>query len=171
MTGGARILAAVLVCIPLAGCEGGLFGSTDGSGGSQARTGAQGDDSEKGGISILDFGGSEIDPQFIIGVNKYLWNASLDVLASLPIASADAYGGVIITEWSIDPDRTSDRTKVMATVNGLDLTARTLNVTVFRETRNANGDWIAAEVSAETSERIEESILGRARQLRIAETR
>src|SRR6185312_1833780 len=38
-----------------------------------------------------------------IGVNSYLWRASLDTLAFMPLASADPYGGVIITDWYVNP--------------------------------------------------------------------
>src|SRR5919197_5001636 len=34
-----------------------------------------------------------------IGVNSYLWRASLDTIAFMPLASADPFGGVIITDW------------------------------------------------------------------------
>ena len=33
-----------------------------------------------------------------IGVNGYLWRAALDTLSFMPLASADPYGGVIVTD-------------------------------------------------------------------------
>jgi len=44
-------------------------------------------------------------------VNGYLWRASLDTLAFMPLASADPYGGVIITDWYVNPERPEERFK------------------------------------------------------------
>ncbi len=53
-----------------------------------------------GGLSL--FGGDEDQPQTggsQIGVNSYLWRATLDTISFMPLASADPFGGVIITDW------------------------------------------------------------------------
>src|SRR4051795_5707203 len=34
-----------------------------------------------------------------LGVNAYLWRGALDTLGFMPLASADPFGGVIITDW------------------------------------------------------------------------
>ena len=47
-----------------------------------------------------------------IGVNSYLWRAALDTVAFMPLASADPYGGVIITEWYVNPEKPDERFKV-----------------------------------------------------------
>ena len=39
-----------------------------------------------------------------LGVNSFLWRASLDTLSFMPLASADPFGGVIITDWYAPPD-------------------------------------------------------------------
>jgi len=57
-------------------------------------------------------------PASAIGVNGYLWRATLDTLAFMPLASADPYGGVVITDWYVNPDKPDERFK--ATVYILD---------------------------------------------------
>ena len=34
-----------------------------------------------------------------IGVNSYLWRATLDTVYTMPLLSADPLGGTIITDW------------------------------------------------------------------------
>jgi hypothetical protein len=53
-----------------------------------------------------------------IGVNSYLWRSTLDTLAFMPLTSADPYGGVIITDWYVNPEAPAERFK--ATVYILD---------------------------------------------------
>src|SRR5690606_28650480 len=47
-----------------------------------------------------------------IGVNSYLWRASLDTVAFMPLASADPFGGVILTDWYAPPETPDERFKV-----------------------------------------------------------
>ncbi len=124
----------------------------------------------EGGISLFDFGGgADVNPEGVIGVNRHLWRASLDVLSVLPLASADAYGGVVITDWSASPDDSDERAKVTALLSGIDLSTDAIRVVVHVQRRGDGGDWVAAEAAADTARRIEDSILARARQLRLAE--
>lgn len=100
-------------------------------------------------------------------VNKYLWRASLDTLSFLPLASTDPFSGVISTEWGASPDSPNERVRVTAYVEGKELTARALDVTVFREQLNPSGAWVAAVVNPQTAEQVKDKILLRARELRI----
>jgi hypothetical protein len=102
-----------------------------------------------------------------IGVNSYLWRASLDTLAFMPLASADPYGGVIITDWYSDPTVPTERFKATIYILDTRLRADGLNVTVFKQVDNGAG-WVDAEPSPQTAEDIENAILTRARQLRLA---
>ncbi len=102
-----------------------------------------------------------------IGVNAYLWRASLDTLAFMPLASADPYGGIIITDWYSDPAQPSERFKATVYILDTRLRADGLNVAVHRQAKSATGEWQDAATSANTSESIERAILVRARQMRI----
>ncbi|HEV7158316.1 MAG TPA: DUF3576 domain-containing protein [Caulobacteraceae bacterium] len=103
-----------------------------------------------------------------IGVNGYLWRATLDTLAFMPLASADPYGGVVITDWYTNPEKPDERFKATVYILDTRLRADGLNVTVFREVSNGAGGWVEAPTAAQTSIDIENAILTRARQLRLS---
>jgi hypothetical protein len=106
--------------------------------------------------------------QSAIGVNSYLWRASLDTLAFMPLASADPYGGVIITDWYSNPEQPAERFKATVYILDTRLRADGLNVTVFKQVRDAGGGWTDAPVAGQTETDIENAILTRARQLRLS---
>lgn len=101
-----------------------------------------------------------------IGVNAFLWRASLDTLSFMPVASADPFGGVIITDWYTPPGATDERFKLNIYIIDRQLRADGVRVSAFREVRKGN-DWISAQVADDTARKLEDSILTRARQLRI----
>jgi hypothetical protein len=106
-----------------------------------------------------------------IGVNAYLWRASLDTLAFMPLASADPYGGVIITDWYVNPEKPDERFKATVYILDARLRADGLAVTVFKEISNGAGGWTPAPTADQTSTDIENAILTRARQLRLSNLR
>ena len=119
-----------------------------------------------GGLHL--FGRRAPAPAAPIGVNGYLWRATLDTLAFMPLASADPYGGVILTDWYVNPEKTDERFKCTVYILDTRLRADGLNVTVFRQVRDANGGWVDAVANDQTSIDIENAILTRARQLRLS---
>lgn len=104
-----------------------------------------------------------------IGVNAFLWRASLDTLSFMPLSSADPFGGVIITEWYTPTETGKERFKANVFILGRELRADGVRASVFRQVRDETGAWIDAPVSEETNTEIEDAILTRARQLRIAQ--
>jgi hypothetical protein len=106
-----------------------------------------------------------------IGVNSYLWRASLDTLAFMPLASADPYGGVIITDWYTNPEKPDERFKCTVYILDTRLRADGLTVTVFKQIKGANGAWADSETSAQTQVDLENAILTKARQLRLSNIR
>ena len=107
-------------------------------------------------------------PSAGIGVNSYLWRASLDTLAFMPLASADPFGGTIITDWYVNPEKLDERFKATVYILDTRLRADGLNVTVFKQVKNDKGEWVDAPVAAQTDIDIENAILTRARQLRLS---
>lgn len=102
-----------------------------------------------------------------IGVNSFLWRASLDTLNFMPLSSADPFGGVIITDWYSDPTTPAERFKATVYILDTRLRADALNVSLFRQTQ-ANGQWSDAAVNPDTEIQIENQILRRARELRLS---
>ena len=148
---GASLAAAALGAAALAGCAH--------HGGPEAYN--------RGGFH--PFGGhSHTAPAPAIGVNGYLWRASLDTLAFMPLASADPYGGTIITDWYVVPEKPDERFKCTVYILDTRLRADGLNVTVFKQVKGATGDWTDAPVADQTASDIENAILTRARQLRLS---
>jgi hypothetical protein len=103
-----------------------------------------------------------------IGVNGYLWRATLDTLSFMPLASADPYGGVIITDWYANPEAPNERLKVTVYILDARLRADGLNVAVFKQNKGPDGQWIDAPSASQTETDLENSILTRARQLRLS---
>jgi len=102
-----------------------------------------------------------------IGVNSFLWRASLDTVSFMPLAQADPFGGVIITDWHSPADAEGERIKVNVFILGRELRANALRATVFRQVRE-EGEWVDAEVTGDTAKRLENAILSRAREMRVA---
>ena len=100
-----------------------------------------------------------------LGVNAYLWRAALDTLAFMPLASADPFGGVIITDWYQPPSGTGERFKATGYILGRQLRADGVRVSIFRQVLQG-GQWVDAPVSPTTTGEIENKVLARARELR-----
>ncbi|MFL9840235.1 DUF3576 domain-containing protein [Sphingomonas sp. ST-64] len=102
-----------------------------------------------------------------IGVNAYLWRAALDTISFMPIVQTDSNGGVIVTDWYVNPNLSTERMKVTVTILDQDLRADALRVTALRQV-NRGGQWVDSPVEAATVQKLEDIILTRARDLRRA---
>ena len=107
-----------------------------------------------------------------LGVNAYLWRGALDTLSFMPLASADPFGGVIITDWYEPPTpdgaptaANPERFKATAYILGRELRSDGVRVSIFRQVMN-DGRWVDASVSPTTVGDIENKMLARARELR-----
>ena len=117
-----RVLTVVLCAALLAAC-----GSSNDA-----------DDANTGTTAIESTGG-----KVTLGVNSFLWHASLDTLAFMPLASADPFGGVIITDWYSAPDDQNERMKVTVYILDRRLRADGIKIAVFRQTK-AGAAWVDA---------------------------
>jgi hypothetical protein len=100
-----------------------------------------------------------------IGVNSYLWRATLETLSFMQLTQADSSGGVIVTDWYSNPSNPNERVKVSVSILDRDLRADALRVAASREVMQ-NGAWVAAPVQAATVQKLEDVILTKARDLR-----
>jgi len=105
-----------------------------------------------------------------IGVNAYLWRASLDTISFMPLTSADPWGGVIISDWYASPQKPDERFKTTVYILDSRLRADALNVSVYKQTL-VNGQWVDADVSEQTQLDIENAILTRARELHLSDVK
>jgi hypothetical protein len=106
-----------------------------------------------------------------IAVNAYLWRASLDTLSFMPLSSADAFGGVIITDWYAPPETPDHRFKANIYILDRRLRSDGVRVALFHQRRDGNGQWVDAQVHDQTATKLEDAILTRARQLRVGAVR
>ena len=118
--------------------------------------------SSGGGRPKADLAASRVTT---IGVNSYLWRASLDTLSFMPLLQTDSNGGVVVTDWYVNPQVPSERMKVTVSILDQDLRADAVRVAALREI-SRSGQWIAAPVEAATTQKLEDIILTRARDLR-----
>lgn len=109
------------------------------------------------GSSFFDLFDNNNDPNTTLEVNKYLWNASLEVLNFLPVQSADPFSGVIVTGFGTPPGGSrAYRATILVTDPALE--ARSLNVALATRGGAASNETVRA---------VEDAILTRARELRI----
>ena len=102
-----------------------------------------------------------------MGVNSFLWRASLETLNFMPLEQVDPFGGVIVTDWYASAEAPNERFKANFYILDTNLRADALKTSIFKQTRSGGG-WQDASVDADTARQIENAILTRARQLYIA---
>jgi hypothetical protein len=100
-----------------------------------------------------------------IGVNGYLWRATLETLSFMPLLQTDSAGGVIVTDWYANPGNPGERVKLTVSILDQDLRADALRVAASRQVAQG-GTWVEAPVQAATVQKLEEIILTKARDLR-----
>src|SRR5579885_2933184 len=100
-----------------------------------------------GGGRGMHNAGAKGAPVNAIGVISYLWRATLDTLAFMPLASADPYGGVVITDWYVNPEKPDERFKCTVYILDTRLRGDGLKVTVFKEVSNGQGGWVPSQAS------------------------
>jgi hypothetical protein len=115
-------------------------------------------------LALSGCGGGASDAATRSGVNRYIWQASLDTLSFLPIESADPFSGLIVTDWG-HVQGSPGLYRVTVLVQRSDLGANAIRVAAFRQSGGGS-----APLSAESISRIEDAIITRARQLRTGST-
>lgn len=122
-----------------------------------------------GGLNIFGSKKDKADDESTgIGVNSFLWRASLDTVSFMPLASADPFGGVIITDWYTAPEKPDERFKINVFILDKQLRSDGISVKVFRQEMRG-GRWADSTVGDNMGRQLEDAILTRARQLRVAQ--
>lgn len=100
-----------------------------------------------------------------IGVNAYLWRATIEAVSFAQLLQADPNGGVVITDWYSQPQNPGERVKITVSILDQDLRADAVRVAASRQVLQG-ATWVDAPVQAATVQRLEDIILTRARDLR-----
>ena len=139
----------------------------------KARDGVSGNEIYEDKASVFGEGGflgkkKENEGGSGITVNSFLWRASLDTVSFMPLASADPFGGVILTDWYTPPETEGERFKVNVFILSRELRSDGIRVRAFKQVFK-KGKWVDSDVTGETARQLEDTILTRARQLRVAQ--
>ena len=122
------------------------------------------------GLALDVFGGeSEQRVQYgTMGmpINPYLWKASLETISFMPLASADPFGGTIITDWYTSASNENERCKLNIFINGLELKTENLKVSSFCQIFK-NQKWINTKTNMQNNIKIENAILNKAKKIRL----
>ena len=124
----------------------------------------------EGGLTLFENEGAKVASSGEgggIGVNSFLWRASLDTVSFMPLQSADPFGGVIITDWYAPPETGQERFKVNIFILDRALRSDGIRAKVFKQRRATEGGWIDARADDQLDRQLEDAILTRARELRI----
>lgn len=100
-----------------------------------------------------------------IGVNAYLWRATLETLSFMPLLKAEQAGGVVLTDWQMNPRDKNERSKVDIFIIGTKLSAPSLKVSIHRQALR-NGVWIDVTPRPGSNQEMTNAILMQARILR-----
>jgi hypothetical protein len=167
-------LILMMLALPLSGC-GGIQKEAKYPTGQRSETGTNDiyskPDSIFGPDGLSIFGGRSKDAEggdTGIGVNSFLWRASLDTVSFMPLASADPFGGTILTDWYTPDETKGERFKLNVFIMGRQLRSDGVRVRVFKQVAKG-GVWRDEEAAPETARQLEDTILTRARQMRIAQ--
>lgn len=123
------------------------------------------------GDDAFSLGGSKKSQEGTGGVavvNQHLWRASLEAVNFIPLQSADAVGGTIITDWYTSAQSPNERLKMTIYITGTQLRSDAVRVSVFKQVKSSHGEWVASSADQKLATDIEDVILSRARQLRMA---
>jgi len=125
--------------------------------------------SANGGMRL--FGESDADRYAagsVISVNAFLWRASLDTISFMPIAAADPVGGTILTDWYENPETPGERFKINILLLDKKLRSDAVKVSVYKQVLDKNKNWRDAKIDGKLALNLEDKILVRARELKIA---
>ncbi len=159
--GAAALIAGTAACADFSGAD------------VEATTHDQTDDGSKretiwgiGGVSLWGDSDQQGGGGNGLGVNSFLWRATLDTIAFMPVSTADPFGGGILTDWHSMEEAPNERFKLNIYILGRTLRADGVRVAVFSQKKDSAGQWRDTTVPDTTNTKIEDEILTRARQLR-----
>lgn len=121
----------------------------------------------KGGVGNI-FGEKAEGSGGGIGVNSYLWRATLETISFMPFASADPFGGVVITDWYSPAQTPDERFKLNVFITSKALRADGVKVTSFKQIKDKKGAWVDTKPDPEVAKKLEDTILTKARELNVA---
>ena len=102
-------------------------------------------------------------------INPFLWKGSLDTIDFMPIASADPFAGVIITDWYTGQSSPNQRCKINVFIKGYEMKTDNLEVNSFCQSLS-NGQWVNINNNIDNDARLENAILNKAKKIRLSQS-
>lgn len=166
-----RFLSCVVLLSAVSACSGVKGGKDDVPKNSQLEL-KESRGSLTGGEGLFSLGGSDKNASASgqIGVNSFLWRATLDTLSFMPLTTVDPFGGVVLTDWYEDPKTPGERFKVNALILDKTLRADGIKIKLFKQKVDKKGQWRDITVSTGVARDLEDTILTRARELRMTQS-
>ena len=103
-------------------------------------------------------------------INPYLWRGSLETISFMPLASADPFAGIIITEWYSGEENQNQRCKLNIFIKGVELKTNNLKVNSFCQALNENGNWVDQQVNKANNHQLENAILNQAKKIKLSQS-
>src|SRR5262245_27724856 len=134
-----RALAAAAMALLFVGCEFSDISYETPERGKKGSRRSQENTSIFGSDGLNIFGGKKDEDEAsggrggAVSVNSYLWRASLDTIQFMPLASADPFGGVIITDWYSPPESPEERFKINVYILDRRLISDGVRAAVFKQ--------------------------------------
>ena len=125
---------------------------------------------KKAGMDILNMGEKKNNSIASVGlpINPYLWKASLEIINFMPLASADPFSGVIITDWYSTPNNLNERCKINVFIKGVELKTSNLKVNSFCQKHANNKVWVNQISIQNNNIELENAILNKAKKIKLS---
>ena len=114
-------------------------------------------------------GGENIVGSMGLPINAILWKSSLETISFMPLASADPFGGVIISDWYIGESNKNERCKLNIFIKGSELKASNIRVGSFCQTLEKNGVWLDKKINEKNNRDLENAILNKAKKIKLSQ--
>ena len=102
-------------------------------------------------------------------INPYLWQGSLETIDFMPLASADPFAGIIITDWYTGQGAPNERCKINIFIKGSEMKADNLKVNSFCQSLS-NEQWLDIKNNTDNDAKLENAILNKAKKIRLSKS-
>ena len=119
---------------------------------------------EARGEGITIFGGGKRDSANT--ADNVIWQASLEVLADIPLAQANYTGGVIITDW-YNSSNSNESIKISIFINSARLEVNSFDVKSFKKTCSVSNVCQTVNLASDFNQKIKDKVLEKARVISI----
>ena len=124
---------------------------------------------KKGGLDFGKMNDENVVASVGLPINPYLWRSSLETIEFMPLVSADAFAGTIITDWYTTKNNTKERCKVNIFIKGAELKTDNLKVNTFCQSLSNANNWVDEGMMPETNAKLENAILNKAKKIKISQ--